>query len=271
MRKKVVIAQHRLLHYRVKFFEQLHEKAQAEGIDLHLLHGQPSPEEAKKRDTGVIEWADVVTNRFWRLGNTDLLWQPVPPHLRDADLFVLLHQNRLLSNYPIMLSQRLAGRKVAFWGHGANFQSTSPGDLKERWKRWQIDKVDFWFAYTGITVELLRKVGVPDGRIVNLNNAVDTSEFRAQCEAVMPEEVGALRAELGIPEGAPTAVFCGSLYPEKRLDLMVAACDIVRTRLPDFHLAVIGSGPSLGSLEEAARERPWLHPVGIRMGVEKAR
>ena len=65
-------------------------------------------------------------------------------------------------------------------------------------------------------------------------------------------------------------LFCGSLYPDKRLDYMVAAADRIHAAIPGFRLVVIGDGPSAGIVEQAASSRPWLHWVGARTGREKA-
>ena len=67
-RARVVIAQHRLLHYRQELFERLHRACEARRIELRLVHGQASRHEALKKDVGQLPWADVVRNRFLRIG-----------------------------------------------------------------------------------------------------------------------------------------------------------------------------------------------------------
>ena len=64
-------------------------------------------------------------------------------------------------------------------------------------------------------------------------------------------------------------LFCGSLYPDKRLDYMIGAADLVHAALPDFRLVVIGDGPSAGIIQAAARTRPWLKWLGALKGAEK--
>jgi glycosyltransferase involved in cell wall biosynthesis len=269
-RHKVVLAQTRLVHYRVDLFETMRVLADRQGIDFHLLHGQPSDRERRKRDEGRIDWAHRVANRYWPVGATDVLWQPIPRPLRRPDLFIVDHGNRILSNYPLLMRRSLGGPLVAFWGHGANLQSQAPNGLRERWKRWLINRVDYWFAYTQKSFDILQSAGFDTDRITVLNNSIDTSQFRAECAAVTPADVAAVRTALGIPAGARVGLFCGSLYLEKRLDLMVAAADIVRARIPEFHLVVVGNGPAEDYLVDACRTRPWLHMVGVKFGSEKA-
>lgn len=267
----VVVCQHRLLHYRVDFFELLRSLAAERGIEVRLLHGQASPTEKLKNDEGSIPWAVRVHNRWVRFAGVDLLWQPFLRHALQADLVVIMQENRILSNYPLLLLRRLLGRPtLAFWGHGANFQSRNPNSLRERWKRALLTQVDFWFAYTQATVAILAQVGFPAQRIVNLNNATDTRRFRDQCASVANERASEVRRALGIADQAPVGLFCGSLYAEKKLGLLVASGEIIRERLPDYHVIVIGSGPALPELEQAAQTRSWLHLVGVRRGQDKA-
>lgn len=268
--KKVVICQHRLLHYRTTFFERLKSACSNYGIDLHLLHGQASQRELVKKDEGYLPWANKVKNSFWKLGVRDLVWQPFPAELRDADLVVVMQESRILSNYPLLLSRLWSSCKIAYWGHGVNFQSNAPAGLREQWKRMLLKQVDWWFAYTGLTVDILKSTGYPAERITCLNNAIDTSSFKADLASVSSVALEQARAELGIAVNAPVGLFCGSLYPDKRLDFLVEAADKIRAQAEGFHCLVIGDGPSMPYIREAASTRPWLHVLGIQKGAEKA-
>ncbi|WP_446809607.1 glycosyltransferase family 4 protein [Methylomonas sp. 2BW1-5-20] len=268
--KKVVILQHRLLHYRLGFFAGLHKACEEKGIALHLVHGQPTLREEKKRDVGTLPWADVVVNRYVSIGGKDILWQPFPERHRDADLVVVMQENRLLSNYPWLLFRDVHKVKTAYWGHGRNFQTTRPAGLREKWKQFLVGRVDWWFAYTDLTKDILLLDGYPAERITVLDNAIDNESFMADLTAISAAYLTDLRSELGISENAQIGLYCGSLYPDKRLDYMVAAADRIRSSLPDFHLLIIGDGPSAAEIRVAAASRPWLHQLGVRKGIEKA-
>lgn len=268
--KKVVILQHRLLHYRMGFFDQLHKVCEAKGIKLHLVHGQPTKREEKKHDVGILPWSDVVVNSYVSIGNKDVLWQPFPTHHRDADLVVLMQENRLLSNYPWLFLRGQHKAKVAYWGHGRNFQADRPTGLRETWKQFLIGRVDWWFGYTDMTKDILLADGFPVERITVLDNAIDNERFEADLASITYARLAELRGELGLLEGAQVGLFCGSLYPDKRLDFMIAAADQIKAKLPEFHLLVIGDGPSVLEIKDAALSRSWLHCLGVRKGVEKA-
>jgi glycosyltransferase involved in cell wall biosynthesis len=268
--KKVVILQHRLLHYRTKFFEQLRSTCSAKGIQLDLVHGQASPREEVKKDEGALPWAYKVSNSFLAIGERDIVWQPYPALLKNADLVVVMQESRIVSNYPLLLSRLWSARKVAYWGHGKNFQSDAPTGLREQWKNFLLRRVDWWFAYTGMTVDILQNAGYPKGQITCLDNAIDTSSFKADLASWSGAEVQEAKAKMGIELDAPVGVFCGSLYTDKKLGLLVAACDLIRECMPQFSLVVIGDGPSMSQIREAAATRPWMHLLGVRKGVEKA-
>ncbi len=268
--KKVVILQHRLLHYRLELFEQLRKACEARGIKLHLVHGQPTQREEKKRDVGTLPWPDRVVNRYFSIGNKDILWQPFPTQHRDADLVIVMQENRLLSNYPWLLLRGLHKAKIGYWGHGRNFQTRRPTGLLEKWKQFLVGRVDWWFAYTDMTKDILLADGYPAERITVLDNAIDNEGFVADLTSITDIRLAELRNELGLQQGTQIGLYCGSLYPDKRLDYMVAAADKIQAALPNFHLLIIGDGPSAAEIKEAAVTRPWLHWLGVRKGIEKA-
>ncbi|MBL8344732.1 MAG: glycosyltransferase family 4 protein [Rubrivivax sp.] len=270
-RARVVITQHRLLHYRQAFFDRLRLACAERGIELRLVHGQPSAAEALKKDVGSLPWADVMRNRFLRVRGVDVIWQPYPAALRNADLVVLIQENRILSNYPWLLRWGVRpGQRVGYWGHGRNLQSVAPDGLRERWKRWFVNRVDWWFAYTESTRRILESDGFPADRISVLDNAIDNDQFLADLAAVTPAQRAACRERLGAGGGAPVGLYCGSLYPDKRLDLLLASAERVHALHPGFRLVVVGDGPSRSAVTDAAATRPWIHWVGVQRGADKA-
>lgn len=268
--KKVVVFQYRLLHYRLELFERLRDACAKAGIELHLVHGQATRRELPKKDEGTLPWARKVINRIWEIGDRDWLWQPFPNDLRDADLVVVMQENRILSNYPLLLARLWSPRRIGYWGHGANFQSDAPAGLREKWKRLLLNKVDWWFAYTDMTVDILKRSGYPAERITCLDNAIDNQAFERDLASVTDEQIQAMRSEIDAPAGAPVGLFCGSLYPDKRLDYMIEAADRIHAALPAFRFVVIGDGPSATTIRQAIETRPWLKWQGVRKGVEKA-
>jgi glycosyltransferase involved in cell wall biosynthesis len=268
--KKVVILQNRLFHYRTKLFEQLRDTCAMRGIELHLVHGQASRRESGKNDEATLPWAEKVSNRFWEIGEHDIIWQPFFASIKGADLILIMQENRILSNYPLLLSRMWSPRKVAYWGHGKNFQSDAPTGLRERWKNFLLNRVDWWFAYTDVTVDILRGAGFPLERITCLDNSIDNDSFVRDLASISNKRLAELRMEINVKDGSKIGLFCGSLYPDKRLDYMIEAADKVHAEMPDFKLLVLGDGPAARQINIAAASRGWLKYCGMRRGLEKA-
>lgn len=275
---RVTILQRRLVQYRVGMFERLRHACAEEGIELRVVYGQASPEDAKRRDAGRLEWGDEVRSRWRQVGDVELLWQPCPREARDTDLIVLTQESRILSNYPILARRGLSiltrpngkRRQVAYWGHGRNLQSFRPDGLREKWKQLLLTRVDWWFAYNNHTRDLLTQQGFPAARISSLENAIDNDAFVADLAAVPDELLDQCRRQVDLAQGAHLGLYCGALYGDKRVDQLVEVADHLHRADPEFRLVVVGDGPTRPELERLAQGKPWIHTVGAQFGVDKA-
>lgn len=268
--RRIVCFQERLTHYRESFFSQVRERLAHDGVAFELVHGEVDGREATRNDAGYLPWARVVSKHRYRLGSVTGVYLPTPDDLRSSDLVVLPQENKLLSNYPWLVRRGRSSTRVSFWGHGANFQSTAPNGIRERWKRALLSSVDWWFGYTEVTRDVLIGAGYPDERITVLNNAIDNDALRSDLESIGEADVQALRNALGLGPSAIVGLMCGSLYHDKRIDFLIDATDLIRSAENDFHLVVVGDGPAASDLRRAAATRPWLHWVGAKKGRDKA-
>jgi len=269
---KVTIFQYRLFHYRTKLFQLMREKCSQRGIQLDVVYGQPYRDEIKKNDTGRLDWAIPVKNTYFPVKEKkDLCWQPAPAAVRDADLFIFMHENRLLANYYWLL-RRIMGNapRVAFWGHGKDFQSNAPGGLREKWKQKTLRWPDWWFGYTEQTRSIVQASGFPADKITVLNNAIDNIDFKQQLAAVTVKELTDWRTRLELSDAHFVGIFCGSLYPDKRLDQLFDIADQLHAREAEFRLLIVGSGAQQGYVSEMSSTRPWVRFVGARHGMDKA-
>lgn len=265
MNKKIYIVQRRLTHYRVPFFNALRDELSSCDIKLALLYGNGTDAEEAKQDAGELAWATCIPTRYFLDGK--LCWQPIRPYINDADLVIVTQENKLLQNHLLMLLPR--SFKLAFWGHGANLQSDNPHGIKECFKRWTTNQVDWWFAYTQMSADLVQNAGFPLARVTVLNNAVDTSALQQQWQSITLKETRALRQALGFHAG-PVAVFVGSLYSDKRLDFLMAAAERIQRQIPEFQLLIIGEGPERAKVQTWCESHQWTRWAGARFGRDKA-
>ena len=132
-----------------------------------------------------------------------------------------------------------------------------------------LKRVDWWFAYTDSTRDIVLQAGYPCDRVTVLNNAIDNVGFANDLGSVGDAEVAGLRRQIGATDHSAVGLYCGSLYPDKRLDLLLGACKLVEQRQPNFKLVVLGDGPDRDVLQ-AAQGLPWLHWMGVKRGRDKA-
>lgn len=267
----VVLFQYRMFHYRKELLALLRDKLAVAGVKLELVYGQPYKHEILKNDVTTIDWGHQVHNWYLPIREKkDLCWQPLPKAVKIPDMVIFMQENRLLANYYWIMQSMIGRTRTAFWGHGRDFQSKAPGGLRERWKKANIRSVDWWFAYTSMTLDVLEENGFPADHTTLLNNSIDTTGFQREAAMVPEQELATLRAQLGIADGAPVGLFCGSLYPDKKPEFMIAAADLIYQNQRDFHFVVIGDGQSAPVMREAALSRPWMHCVGVKHGRDKA-
>ena len=266
LRPRVVLVQRRMTHYRVPLFERMRALLNARGVELNVVYGDPMPHEIQRGDGGVLAWGQHVRCHY-ALGGR-LCWQWAWPRIRGADLVIVTQENKLLLNHLLGLLRFM--QPLAFWGHGRNFQSTAPSGLRERIKRLLGRHADWWFAYTALSADVVRGIGFAPQKITVLNNAIDTSALAADLQSLADVGDVPLRAALGLNPG-PVALVMGSLYAGKGIAFVLDAARLVRAAHPDFQLLVVGDGPDRRLVDAAARVHPWVHGVGVRQALDKAR
>ena len=264
--KNVIIIQDLLPHYRIPFFNALKERLFDENIDLRLFYGlpdvRPDPRAVTEQLLGDLRWAEAFTKHHLPFG---AVWHPILNQVRDADLVIVEHASRLLVNYALYLSRFFGGPKLAFWGHGWDHQTDRQDSLSENVKTWIGKRGDWYFAYTWKVREGLIHQGYNGSRITDVQNAV------AAPTAVPSEsEIKKVRRELGLNPGSCVALFCGRMYPMKRVAMLVAAAEKVRMAVPSFILVLAGAGSDQRIAEKAARNSDYIYFIGPIFGRRKA-
>ena len=221
-------------------------------------------------DQGSLPWGIPIPCRYLALDGSFLVLQRIPAELLEQqDLVVLPHENSMLSNYVLLLLRRPWRTRLAFWGHGANFQAIARKRVREKFKAWVSRRCQWWFAYTALSAQRVAGNGFPAQRITCLNNAVDTQSLADWRNSLSRAEVDAVRSSLGF-QGKNIGVFIGSLHRDKRIEFLLAAAARLRERIPGFELLVIGDGPLRQVVHDFAAAQPWCKWVGARHGREKA-
>ncbi len=264
-RSEVAIVMRRLPEYRLALFEALRKLLMADGVDLRVLHGEPSAQEASRDDEGRLQWAEQLPTRYFF--DQRLCWQPVAARTRSTKLLIIGQQDRPGYNLWAMLPGR--PQRYALWGPGVAELGNTPPSWGERFCRSLAFRANWWFTSTEGGADLLRRQGFARDRITNLENASDTVSLAQRLHAVTTAQIDSGRRRMGL-KGARVALFLGALSEEKRLPFLLQAAEQVLHRVPGFRLLVAGDGPLRPMIEQASQSRPWLRFLGRRQGHEKA-
>jgi glycosyltransferase involved in cell wall biosynthesis len=106
--------------------------------------------------------------------------------------------------------------------------------------------------------DLVRRYRVaPRRRVHVLPLGIDLGPFHE----ARARHAGALRAELGIPPGAPLLGAVGRLVKVKAIDRLLRAMEAISAARPDAWLVIAGDGPERARLEALARRAAIAHRV----------
>lgn len=131
-----------------------------------------------------------------------------------------------------------------------------PGVLKgwlyETLERLTLPRFDRVITVSQFLCSELRGFGIPADRIHRLPNGILLHAPPPEARAAARREV---RAELGIPTGAPVIGAVGRLEPAKGLDLLLEAVGSLRSSHPELRCVIAGSGSQEALLKAAAQQR----------------
>lgn len=263
MKKRVVVIQRRMTHYRVPFFESLRQQLAVGNVELVLAYGQGTDEEDGKNDAAEISWGHPLPTSYF--GGGRICFQPLGDLTKNADMLVIALENKLVCN---LWHQFFPTRyRVALWGHGANLQG-DPASWRERFKKIVAKKSDWWFGYTDMSIPLIERSGFPKEKITVLNNSVDTAEMATMRQNVTLDSLQRLKRKIDI-HGDSVGIFVGSLYSEKRVEFMLEAVALIHEHLPGFEFLVVGSGPQQALVESFCMQHKWAKYLGVLKGKDK--
>ncbi len=259
--KNIIILQRIVPHYRLPLYQRLYKLLLDEGIQLTVIYGQEMQGTVPKSIEINEPWAVRIENKYFVVRDKEITWQPCLSFIKEADLIIFEQASRLLVNY--LLISRLFNKKakLAFWGHGQNFQSDHKSGLLEKWKKLFSNTTDWWFSYTELSSKVIAGKGFPEKKITTLNNAIDDTELRTEKYALTDDDIESFKATLNISSDH-VAIYCGGMYSEKRIAFLLEACVKIREKSPDFNMIFIGDGPDHALVKAMSSSHDWLHDLG---------
>ena len=146
------------------------------------------------------------------------------------------------------LAAGFAGTRVCvLLEHATGERDMSP--LKHQINRLLAPRAAAWVAVASGQLDYLQRVKhIPAARIHVIRNGIDPAPYTFLA-AERAAHAASVRAELGIPAGAPVAGSLAVLRPEKDLHTFVRAASIVLRSLPEARFVIAGDGPLRRDLE----------------------
>jgi glycosyltransferase involved in cell wall biosynthesis len=178
------------------------------------------------------------------------------PWMRDAALFQQAWQH-LAQKAPQghVLQTSLAHdlswpwlRRIRRRGVGCLYVGTMVGRPElglPAWRRWA-QSLKSWRNYrpfhrvvvsTTVMARWFQSQGVNPERIEVIPNGVDLQRFRPARDLA---EKLVLREQLRLPAKSPVVLFAGSIVPRKGIDLLLKAWPVVKQKVPDAQLVLVG-------------------------------
>jgi glycosyltransferase involved in cell wall biosynthesis len=233
---RLALLQRVLPSYRRTFFEALAARCKN---GLHLLAGQPRPEESI-HPAGELAGIELTMTRNMHLsqGKSYLCFQSgVIRWLSGCDPAVLIAEAnpRYLSTPPAVRWMHGHARPVIGWGLGAPGAGVQSG-LRARF----VSQFDALITYSQMGAEQYARLGYPRERIYVAPNAT------AQRPSQPPPN---RRSDL---KGKATVLFVGRLQERKKVDNLILACEMLPPSLQP-RLVIIGDGPARSDLEALAK------------------
>ena len=266
---RVLFTHPQIKQYRVPFFTRLHAVLVQDGIDMKVAYSGPPEADKQKRDNVELpEEVSIKVPGYWVLGGR-LFYQALLQHALEADLVIAEQAIKNIHSYALILSRMTGHGRLAFWGLGRN-NDLGHSKLSEWLRPCIARRADWWFTYTKGTSDWLVQNGVAREKITVMQNSTDTRGFAAQIESIPEERVNQARQELGIAPGSRVGIYCGILAPDKGIAILFEAARVVRERVPNFHLLVLGGGSESTRIQQAALQAPWIHCLGPKFDGDKA-
>ncbi len=265
--RKVVIIQRSIKFYRIKFFELLKDICNRNGIDLVLIYGE---DDQLNFNDVVIDWGIKIKNYSLCIFGKKMYYQPIWRYIKNADLIIVEQATKYIVNHILWFLNLFRLKKLAFWGHGINFQrdNTLISKISEFFKKQYTKRVYWFFFFFFLSKKYIKETGLPENRITLINNTIDTQDIINEIQKYDGVKLKEIKKELNI-KSDNVCIYVGGMYKEKRLDFLIKALQIIKEKVPDFEMILIGDGPDKDIVVDFENNNRWVHYLGKKNEKEK--
>jgi glycosyltransferase involved in cell wall biosynthesis len=245
---RVCIVQPALPAYRIPVFNRL---VTDHGIDLTIAaEFRPIWGSLKsERGDGTFKTIEAPIT-LWR----GLLRQPMQLELARNGAFdvMILPLNR--KSLDVDLAIRAARRRgigTVLWGHGFSKRESW---LRRTLRNNLLRKADAGLLYSSAARDRLVAEGLDPARLFVAQNAIDHRRVEDAVRAwdTTPERLARFRRDHALEHGE-TVLFISRMEPDKRVEVLIDAFAILRSRRPNARLVLVGNGSCVPGLQERAK------------------
>lgn len=242
---RIAIVQRLIPHYRVDFFTRLFERL-PNAMVYHSTQITPDSLVEKIEFPFAHCSVEMTDHRFFCY---QYLFLSV---LRgDYDYLVLGLELRIVSNLLLWFAAFFRRTRIVWWTHGYNVHN------RKRNFMFYLDRIIKTFLmkrshrillYTKYNLPELRVNGVPDEKIIILNNTINEVPHLESLRNVSDEDIATI--ERSTRKSQHTIMSIGRLTPMKKLDDLICAIPRLVVEYPDLRVFIIGDGIERLKLEE---------------------
>lgn len=195
-----------------------------------------------------IDFPSKISNFTFRFNGRRLILIKDLFRTKDDETFIFEYGLKYAPSILLCLIKR---KKYILWGHGDDYTRLAKRNLLLRQiKHFILLNSDHFLAYTPTCASILVKAGYPIQKITILNNSTNTVRLRELIAKITEPMVEKFKIENQI-----TSDICflaiGSLIRERELDFLIKSLKVIREKIGDFVLLVIGAGPEQKRLDLA--------------------
>ena len=185
-----------------------------------------------------------LTNRFL---NQKLIWQKgiLKTVFQKVDAVIFLGEMTVLSTWIATIIFKLRGIKVIFWGHGLY---GSENRFKRFFRIQFLQLADHNLVYEKRAKKLLIQQGFNESKISVIYNSINYEE---QKELFQKYRITPPTKIFNNPY--PTLLFVGRLTPQKKVNQLIKAVQVLEKDNNKFNVLVVGEGPEKERLEQLAQ------------------
>ena len=174
---------------------------------------------------------------YWERGIIKLLFK------KEYQVFLKLGESRSLSGYVFNWIAKLMGKKVYLWTHG--WYGKEKG-LNAIIKLRLFKNATGIFTYGDYAKKLLAAQGIPADKIFSIHNSLN---YDKQIFLRQSINLGNVYTE-HFGNNNPVIIVIGRLNLRKKLQLLLEAVAILKSRGEDYNIILIGEGEDKSNLEE---------------------